>query len=253
LVAAAATPAGIVAPKATNFREELQDCTSEGGFWNVRVDSIDCEYVKKAERPTTVLDWATSLVALSADALKYKATASDVVRLCDDIDARFMQDKFASPEVKLLRLRRYSLLCTMLRTDRHAYIETAKFLVGSRIPRSELPNLQLTLDARPEQTAAGTVRDSAESKEVFKESALEKALMLVFRGYVQQESAYKVVVAIQTHTTSSTIAALHTSHLTPYPSHLTPHDVPLTEERSGRDPRATGRGSRILHRPQQQQ
>jgi hypothetical protein len=142
-----------------------------------------------------------------------EGAAEAVLRACDDLDEVVSGDRggdgddprlglFVNRQLGLrrraLELRRYSCLCRLLELDRAAYASAASLLSPSRIPRSQLPNVQ---DVPVEgASAAGTppadsttgyaplVPDCELEPVRYEDSPLDALLLGVFRKLVERNT-----------------------------------------------------------------
>mmetsp|Transcript_28007 Transcript_28007/g.41668 ORF Transcript_28007/g.41668 Transcript_28007/m.41668 type:complete len:468 (-) Transcript_28007:279-1682(-) len=137
-------------------------------------------------------------------------SAEDIVKICDEIDTirtpntndAERKNLFAVSTLNIrmnaLTASRYQLLIKMLKTNYDAYVATASFLSPSRIPRSELPNVQDVPmleqpimpesildedDGKTELVADCTLEDLR-----YQESLLDKILLKVFRSFVEKNT-----------------------------------------------------------------
>lgn len=186
-----------------NFQDPSALCTSEGGNWKVNLAALPDSVSRPTGAAVEEEDGAKAFLEIMTIIMKgvlhrmgvvlnlfsFQPLAADIVKLCDKIDDSNLDyiDSF------LFRWRRQSLLLTMLERDRKVYIETVSFL-QSRIPRLELPNLQ---DIPVSETRSATsleeglVADCTLPKVTYSESLLDKFLLSIFRGLVQQEIGWK--------------------------------------------------------------
>jgi hypothetical protein len=131
--------------------------------------------------------------------------ATDIVKLCDEIDELRNKEKSASSDellvesiqlkAKALSFRRYELLAKMMRADYTAYVATASFL-GSRVPRNELPNVQDV--PYPDMITPAVQPSSAEDPDLvpdctmepmkYNDSPLDKILLKIFRNLVTKNT-----------------------------------------------------------------
>ena len=127
--------------------------------------------------------------------------ATEIVKLCDEIDELGKKEKSASEKedellmesiqlkAKALKFRRYELLAKMMRADYDAYAATASFL-GSRIPRNEFPNVQDVPypDLTPVEASSSEdpdlVPDCTMEPMKYNDSPLDKILLKIFRNLV---------------------------------------------------------------------
>ena len=129
-----------------------------------------------------------------------KATAEAIVLVCDELDqldldgdSRLVNNKLALRR-RALEFARYELLVKLLRSDYKAYVATASFLSPSRIPRSQLPNVQdvpFDKDYVVPQVKEGDkelVADCALDDMKYTDSLLDKALLKVFRNLVEKNT-----------------------------------------------------------------
>ncbi|KAL3793041.1 hypothetical protein HJC23_003049 [Cyclotella cryptica] len=156
--------------------------------------SILFSYVSKPEREVTVED-----VVLACDAVDGSAggTAATV-----QADEPFV-NRHLSLRQKCHQFGRYQLLVKLLKSDYEAYVKTAEFLSPSRIPRSELPNVQDVTFIVPnknheeepsfnaKQALAGEdgiplVADCELETMSYNDSPLDKILLSIFRNLVTQ-------------------------------------------------------------------
>lgn len=114
------------------------------------------------------------------------STAENIVKISDSID---LEDDAVSSFI--LRFRRKLMLSDILKSDRNAYLATAKFMTN-RIPREEFPNLQNV--PLPDSRWALSVENGTElvddcilPKVSYQESLLDKFLLNIFRKLVQRE------------------------------------------------------------------
>ena len=177
--------------KNVNFFDEDVDCTSEGGTWSLPVDSVSTEFKPPVQPKKTITEFAFGALSAVTECFKYSATANDITLLCDAIDELVLKDKY-SIEVKILKLRRYHLLCDLMGKDRQGYIAVADFLSPNRIPRSELPNLQLQLDSSSSSSSSSSIVPDCELRNVtYIDTPLDSVLLSIFRSLVQKEIGYK--------------------------------------------------------------
>lgn len=139
-----------------------------------------------------------------------KVKATDIVELCDEMDAKLNSDNISSwfrqnlrPEV--YKFSRYQLLTKLMEQDYDAYVATASFLSPSRIARMDLPNVQdvqynpstSESDDETETKKAATtttvdgmmlVNDCTLEDMKYEDSLLDKVLLSIFRKLVVQYS-----------------------------------------------------------------
>lgn len=167
------------------------------------------------EQPTTDIDWdivktrvtdefkeAGECISIATDAIfKSNVTAEDIVRVCDTIDEITTDEGlFVSSTLELrrrsLEFQRYEMMAKLMKSDYNAYIATASFLSPSRIPRSQLPNVQ---DVPMDKNAVvpTTIKDESGSPLVadceldnmqYNDSPLDKLLLSIFRKLVTQNT-----------------------------------------------------------------
>lgn len=122
------------------------------------------------------------------------SSASDIVKISDKIDELVAAKDYFNP--RWLRTKRSLMMADMLSRNRQEYLATASFM-ANRIPRSELPNVQNV--PYPESMWSSSVvgadgqvvlEDCHIPKVVYRESALDKFLLRVFRRLVQKEIGF---------------------------------------------------------------
>jgi hypothetical protein len=128
--------------------------------------------------------------------------AEDIVKICDTLDETSTEPNlWVSRQLDLrrrvLEIQRYEWLAKLLKSDYEAYTATASFLSPSRIPRSELPNLQdvpidknavAPSDNLKSEDGVPLVADCELDNMRFEESALDKVLMFAFRSLVTKNT-----------------------------------------------------------------
>jgi hypothetical protein len=136
----------------------------------------------------------SDLFILAFEVFSLKASAIEITKLCDKIDAV----PKSSSTYKILKLARSNLLSRLLSKNREDYINTVTFL-SNRIPRSELPNVQdvpyPNFQSINENALDGFVPDCSLTNVTYSESILDNFLLKVFRGLVQREIGWKSDVA----------------------------------------------------------
>jgi hypothetical protein len=133
-------------------------------------------------------------------------TADAIVVLCDQLDQLKIKQNdddslFVNRRLSLrqraLEFKRFELLANLMRQDYNAYVATASFLSPSRIPRSQLPNVQdVPYNKEEEAMSSTTVTEEGESLVVdceledlvYQDSLLDKALMSIFRKLVEKNT-----------------------------------------------------------------
>ncbi len=133
------------------------------------------------------------------------ATVDTILKVCDDIDQLKVQEELMSRNLSLrrtvLEFRRYQLLGKLLRCDYNAYVATASFLSPSRIPRTQLPNVQ---DVPYKDAVKGDnvdafvqvrsirgeplIADCELEDMLYTESALDQFLLWLFRRFVESNT-----------------------------------------------------------------
>ena len=181
-----------------NFQDDDVDCSSESGQGSSS-SSYSYSTIKSSSSSTSS---SSSLlfdknidVSLLIELLKLPKTAESIVYLCDLID-----DKTYTPLSSwFFNNRRYHLLVDILNDNHQKYLTIVNFL-KDRIPRNELPNLQsVELPTEisknyPQQKLNSWVEEIADCslpKKVFYDNPLDKVLLYLFRGKVQEEIKYK--------------------------------------------------------------
>ena len=111
--------------------------------------------------------------------------------------------KYLSLRKKCHEFGRYQLLTKLLKSDYDAYIKTAQFLSPSRIPRSELPNVQevaYTSSSDDEEKKVSSnkevmgedgvplVADCELDSMTYKDSPLDNLLLSIFRNLVTENT-----------------------------------------------------------------
>jgi len=157
--------------------------------------SILFSYAFKPEREVTVED-----VVLACDAVD--GSAGVTVALGEDDP---FVNRYLSLRQKCHQFGRYQLLVKLLKSDYDAYVKTAEFLSPSRIPRSELPNVQdVTYIASKnnfEEEPISNAKKSAVGEDgiplvpdceletmSYNDSPLDKILLSIFRNLVTQHT-----------------------------------------------------------------
>ena len=136
----------------------------------------------------------SDLFILAFEVFSLKASAIEITKLCDKIDA-VSKDSYS---FKILKLARSNLLSRLLTKNREDYVNTVTFL-SNRIPRSEMPNVQdipyPNFQSINENSLDGFVPDCSLTNITYSENILDKFLLKVFRGLVQREIGWKSDVA----------------------------------------------------------
>lgn len=133
--------------------------------------------------------------------MRLDVTPEDIPRVCDTIDELMIdEDLFVSSTLQLrkraLEFQRYELLAKLQRKDYEAYVATASFLSPSRIPRTQLPNVQdVPMDnntaVAPKLTSEEglpLVADCELDEMEYQDSPLDKLLLNIFRKLVEKNT-----------------------------------------------------------------
>ena len=180
-----------------NFQDDDVECSSESGRGS---SSSSYSYASSSSTMTTSKDTLFDRnvdFKLISEILALPRTAESIVYLCDLVD-----DKRYTPlSTWIFNNRCYHLLVDILKESQEKYLTIVNFL-KDRIPRSELPNLQsvelptkTTKDYPREQVnSRGDIPDCALPKQIYYDNPLDKLLLTLFRGKVQQEVNYKSTV-----------------------------------------------------------
>jgi hypothetical protein len=221
-------------PAAARAAAALSGALSGGGGDDVGFAGDDgdappaiAETPPPAERLALEAKEALECLAIAASAILFpppppgaggaaEGAAAAVLRSCDDLDEVVSGDRggdgdhdrlglFVNRQWGLrrraLELRRYSCLCRLLELDRAAYASAASLLSPSRIPRSQLPNVQdVPAAGASAAQAAGTppadsttgdaplVPDCELEPARYEDSPLDALLLGVFRKLVEQNT-----------------------------------------------------------------
>ena len=129
--------------------------------------------------------------------------ATDVVKVCDELDildesksTLFVSSNSIRLRRRALEFQRYELLSKLLQKDYKAYVATASFLSPSRIPRRQLPNIQdvpYNKDAEPvklilDDDGTPLVPDCELEATAYQDSILDKLLLKIFRNLVEKNT-----------------------------------------------------------------
>jgi hypothetical protein len=145
---------------------------------------------------------AGECLSIATDALlNQNVTAQDIVRVCDTLDEITADENlFVADTLELrrrsLEFQRYEMLVKLMKSDYDAYVATASFLSPSRIPRSQLPNVQdVAMDKNAAVVSTLTSDDGqvlvadCELEEMkYNDSPLDKLLLGIFRKLVTQNT-----------------------------------------------------------------
>lgn len=131
-------------------------------------------------------------ITLSSELFQLKSNVSNIVALCDRIDAI---DNKNSREFVLLQSKRKSMLTNLLQKNRQEYILAASFL-SNRIPRKDFPNLQ-EIPSSPSSSStlslssSELIPDCSLANVTYSESPLDVLLLSIFRDIVRKETGYR--------------------------------------------------------------
>lgn len=115
-----------------------------------------------------------------------QVTVDMILQTCDELETSNTE-----MQTTALEFQRYELLAKLQRKNYTEYVATASFLSPSRIPRSELPNIQdvpydATYEANSLQEDGLELVADCELEDIeFQESLLDNLLMYVFRRKVR--------------------------------------------------------------------
>jgi len=164
---------------------------------NDKSDNVVVASITTTEQQQQEEEWSETF-RLIKDNLFLPATPQSLDILSKQIEATNPNSR----EFQILKLSRQSLLTKLLEKDRKLYLDTVSQL-GSRIPRSELPNRQeisvysinsndhnplniITTTIDPSTTTI-TIADCKLPNQTFTDNVLDKMLLHLFRNFVQDE------------------------------------------------------------------
>jgi Beta-carotene isomerase D27-like, C-terminal len=126
---------------------------------------------------------------------------TDVVNVCDSLEALTIDDRLWTSKVFQLRQRtlehrRYEWLAKLLQKDYEAYVATASFLSPTRIPRNQLPNVQDVPLAKGVPVGSKqfnldgqlVVQDCQLDDMKYNDNLLDKLLLNIFRTLVTENT-----------------------------------------------------------------
>jgi hypothetical protein len=161
------------------------------------LESLQKQFVEEVQEITACLGVALGPLFQQLEAA---ITADAIVVLCDELEELKDNDSlFVNRQLSLrqraLEFKRFELLANLMRQDYNAYVATASFLSPSRIPRSQLPNVQDVPYSKQEATMTTAteegvplVVDCELEDLVFQDSILDKALLSIFRKLVEKNT-----------------------------------------------------------------
>ena len=182
--------------KSLNFNDEAVECLSEGGDWKMPArllteqENLQFELIQ-IQNNQTMLTLVSRKSDLILDLLKTQANAIDIVKLCDLLDEKSIDEI----DKLLIKIRRKVLLSKILSKDSLKYKEIVLFL-SNRMNRLDFPNLQgIPIFNLPESSqniqSDGLIVDCVLPNVIYNENILDKFLLNIFRNIVRKEINYR--------------------------------------------------------------
>ena len=162
--------------------------------------SNEIDWVTQLSAEAREIASCASIVGSALFKSNKEVSAEDIVKICDTLDEHSIDNSlFVSREIDLrrraLEVQRYEWLAKLLQADYDAYVATASFLSPSRIPRTELPNVQdvpFDKNAIPKtdivEDGVPLVADCELQDMRYEDNLLDKVLLSIFRKLVTKNT-----------------------------------------------------------------